>query len=74
MERKLATIMAIDLVGYSRLMSVNEEGVIERLKTIRTEIIDPLIAENGGRIVKTMGDGLLLEFPSVVAATDGTNA
>ncbi len=67
-ERRLAAIVSADVVGYSRLMGVDESGTIAALKSHRTELIDPLIAEHGGRIVKTMGDGLLLEFPSVVEA------
>ena len=69
MDRRLTTILAADLVGYSRLMATDEEGVIARLRAARAEVIDPALAEAGGRIVKTMGDGLLLEFPSIVAAT-----
>jgi adenylate cyclase len=67
--RRLAAIVAADVVGYSRLIGADEEGTLEALKGHRQELIDPLIAEHGGRIVKTMGDGLLLEFPSVVDAT-----
>ena len=68
MERRLTTILAADLVGYSRLMAADEEGVIARLRAARAEVIDPALAEAGGRIVKTMGDGLLVEFTSPVAA------
>ncbi len=68
-QRRLAAIVSVDVVGYSRLMGVDEIGTLETLRTHRTELIDALIAEHGGRIVKTMGDGLLLEFPSVVQAT-----
>ena len=68
-ERRLAAIVSADVVGYSRLMGVDEDGTLAALRTHRVELIDPKIAEHGGRIVKTMGDGLLLEFPSVVAAT-----
>ena len=68
MERRLAAILAADMVGYSRLMGVDEEGTIERQRIHRTALIDPEIASHGGRIVKTMGDGLLVEFPSVVDA------
>ena len=68
LKRKLTTIMATDMVGYSRLMAADEEGVIARLHEFRAELLDPAIEENGGRIVKTMGDGLLLEFASPVAA------
>jgi adenylate cyclase len=65
----LAAIVSADVVGYSRLMGVDEIGTLAVLRAHRTELIDPLISEHGGRIVKTMGDGLLLEFPSVVDAT-----
>ena len=67
-QRRLAAIVSADVVGYSRLMGVDETGTLDALRKHRTEIIDPLIAQQGGRIVKTMGDGLLLEFPSVVDA------
>jgi adenylate cyclase len=67
-ERRLTTIMAADLVGYSRLMAADEEGTISRLRDARTYVIDPAIMEGGGRIVKTMGDGLLVDFPSPVLA------
>jgi len=68
MDRRLTTILAADLVGYSRLMAADEEGVIARLRDARAEVVDPALAEAGGRIVKTMGDGLLVEFGSPVAA------
>jgi adenylate cyclase len=68
MARKLAAIIAADVVGYSRLMSADEAGTLAALKTHRRELIDPKIAEHQGRIVKTTGDGLLIEFPSVVEA------
>lgn len=68
MERRLTTILAADLVGYSRLMAADEEGVIRRLRAARAEVVDPALAEAGGRIVKTMGDGLLVELASPVAA------
>jgi TolB-like protein len=67
-QRKLAAILAADVAGYSRLMGVDEEGTLARLKTLRAELIDPAIAEHHGRIVKTTGDGLLVEFASVVDA------
>jgi adenylate cyclase len=67
-ERKLAAIVAADVAGYSRLMGVDEEGTLARLKAHRRELIDPKIAEHHGRIVKTTGDGLLIEFASVVDA------
>jgi TolB-like protein/class 3 adenylate cyclase len=66
--RRLAAILAADVAGYSRLMGVDEEGTLERLKALRRELVDPKIAEHHGRIVKTTGDGLLVEFPSVVDA------
>ena len=66
--RHLAAILATDVAGYSRLMGADEEGTLERLKAHRRQLIDPKIAEHGGRIVKTTGDGLLAEFPSVVDA------
>jgi TolB-like protein/class 3 adenylate cyclase len=67
-ERRLAAIMAVDVVGYSRLMGADEEGTLAALKAIRSELGDPKIAEHRGRIVKTTGDGLLVEFASVVDA------
>jgi len=66
--RRLAAILAADVAGYSRLMGADEEGTLERLKALRRELIDPKIAEHHGRIVKTTGDGLLVEFASVVDA------
>src|SRR5438309_6412675 len=66
--RRLAAILAADVAGYSRLMGADEEGTLERLKALRRELIDPKIAEHKGRIVKTTGDGLLVEFASVVDA------
>jgi class 3 adenylate cyclase len=67
-ERRLAAILAADVVAYSRLMGADEEGTLERLKSIRRQLIDPKIREHRGRIVKTTGDGILAEFPSVVDA------
>jgi adenylate cyclase len=66
--RRLAAILAADVAGYSRLMGEDEEGTLERLKALRREILDPKIAEHRGRIVKTTGDGMLVEFASVVDA------
>jgi TolB-like protein len=66
--RRLAAILAADVAGYSRLMGADEEGTHERLKALRHELVDPKIAEHHGRIVKTTGDGMLVEFPSVVDA------
>ncbi|MCP4329070.1 MAG: tetratricopeptide repeat protein [Alphaproteobacteria bacterium] len=68
MIRRLAAILAADVVGYSRLVGADEEGTLARFKALREELIDPAIARHDGRIVKTMGDGVLVEFPSVVDA------
>ncbi len=68
MERRLAAILAADVVGYSRLMELDEAGTLTALKARREELIDPAIAEHRGRIVKLMGDGTLVEFASVVDA------
>jgi TolB-like protein len=67
-DRRLAAILAADVAGYSRLMGADEEGTLERLKALRRELIDPRIAGHRGRIVKTTGDGMLVEFASVVDA------
>ena len=67
-ERRLAAILAADVAGYSRLIEADEEGTLGRLKLLRAGIVDPKIAEHRGRIVKTTGDGLLVEFASVVDA------
>src|SRR5271170_3919500 len=67
-ERRLAAILAADVAGYSRLMGVDEEGTLRRLNAHRGQLLDPKISEHHGRIVKTTGDGLLAEFPSVVDA------
>jgi TolB-like protein/class 3 adenylate cyclase/pimeloyl-ACP methyl ester carboxylesterase len=66
--RRLAAILAADVVGYSRLMGADEEGTLAALNAIRRQLVDPKLAEFGGRLVKTTGDGLLVEFPSVVQA------
>src|SRR5215469_16297117 len=66
--RRLAAILAADVAGYSRLMGTDEEGTLERLRALRTELIDPSIAAHKGRLVKTTGDGLLAEFGSTVDA------
>jgi class 3 adenylate cyclase len=66
--RRLAAILTADVAGYSRLMGADEEGTLDRLKALRHELFDPKIAEPRGRIVKTTGDGLLVEFASVVDA------
>ena len=68
MERRLAAILAADMVGYSRLMAVDEAGTLARQNALRRELIDPKIAEYGGHLVKATGDGVLVEFPSVVDA------
>lgn len=67
-DRRLAAILAADVAAYSRLIGGDEEGTLAALKAIRAELIDPKIAEHRGRIVKTTGDGLLVEFASVVDA------
>ena len=67
-ERRLAAILAADVAGYSRLIGEDEGGTLGRLRSIRAEVIDPRIAEHRGRLVKTTGDGLLVEFASVVDA------
>src|SRR5215831_11617892 len=64
--RRLAAILAADVAGYSRLIGADEQGTLERLRAIRTELIDPSIAAHNGRVVKTTGDGLLAEFGSTV--------
>ena len=68
--RRLAAILAADVAGYSRLMGADEEGTLERLKALRRELVDPKIAEHRGRIVKTTGDGLLVEFAT--GCSDGS--
>src|SRR5436190_17477673 len=68
MERRLTAILAADVVGYSRLMGADEAATLAALKKLRTNLIDAKIAEHQGRIVKLMGDGILVEFPSVVNA------
>ena len=67
-ERRLAAILAADVVGYSRLIECDEAGTLERLKTVRRELIEPILARHEGRIVKLMGDGALVEFPSASEA------
>src|SRR5689334_21161770 len=68
MEHRLAAVLAADMVGYSRLMELDERGTLARLRTHRIELIDPAIAKNQGRIIKTTGDGMLVEFQSVADA------
>ena len=67
-ERRLAAILAADVAGYSRLMGGDEEGTLAQLKAVRKALVDPKIAEHRGRIVKTTGDGMLVEFASAVDA------
>ena len=64
--RKLAAILAADVAGYSLLTGLDEEGTLERLRNLRRELINPTISLHRGRVVKTTGDGILIEFPSVV--------
>jgi adenylate cyclase len=66
--RRLAAILAADMVGYSRLMESDETGTLARLKTHRVELVDPAIVKNKGRMIKTTGDGMLVEFQSVADA------
>jgi adenylate cyclase len=68
MARRLAAILAADVVGYSRLMGADEAGTLAALRAVRREFIEPNIAEHHGRVVKLMGDGALVEFGSVVDA------
>ena len=67
-QRRLAAVLAADVVGYSRLMEADEVGTLAQLKTLRKEVFDPKLAEHNGRIVKTTGDGVLVEFASAVDA------
>jgi adenylate cyclase len=67
-QRRLAAILAADIVGYSRLMEADEAGTLARVKALRAELLHPKVAAYGGRIVKTTGDGALIEFPSAVDA------
>jgi len=70
-ERRLAAVLAADVAGYSRLMGSDEEGTLARLKAVRKSLVDPVIASHRGRIVKTTGDGMLVEFASAVDAVRG---
>ncbi len=72
--RRLAAILAADVVGYSRLMGEDEAGTLAALRAHRAEVFDPVIAKRGGRLVKLMGDGALVEFPSVVEAVEAALA
>ena len=73
-ERRITAILAADVAGYSRLMAADEEGTLAALKTVRREVADPKIKEHRGRIVKTTGDGLLVEFSSAVEPVRGAVA
>ncbi|HSF96778.1 MAG TPA: adenylate/guanylate cyclase domain-containing protein [Thermohalobaculum sp.] len=68
MERRLAAVLAADMAGYSRLMGIDEQGTLTRLRTHQVELINPAIAKNHGKIIKTTGDGMLVEFQSVADA------
>src|SRR6476659_7569935 len=70
MERRLAAIVAADVVGYSRLMGEDEPGTVAAVAAVREDVIKPAIAARGGRLVKSMGDGFLREFPSAVQAIE----
>jgi TolB-like protein/class 3 adenylate cyclase len=70
-DRRLAAVLAADVAGYSRLMAADEEGTLARLKAVRKSLVDPTIAKHRGRIVKTTGDGMLVEFASAVDAVRG---
>src|SRR5262245_46360172 len=70
MDRRLAAILSADVVGYSRLMGIDETGTLTALRAHRSELIDPTIAEHKGRIVKLIGDGLLIEFVSAIDAVE----
>src|SRR5262245_42516169 len=70
LQRKLVAILAGDMVGYSRLIEIDEAGTLARLKAHRLELIDPSITKNNGRIIKTTGDGMLVEFASAVDAAE----
>ncbi len=74
MERRLAAILIADVVGYSRLMGAEEEETLVRLKAHRDEVADPAIAKHKGRIVKLMGDGMLVEFASVATSASSSYA
>ena len=69
-HRKLASIVAADVAGYSRLMARDEAGTIDAVRALKTELIEPVVTQHGGRVVKTMGDGFLMEFASVVDSVE----
>ncbi|MGH6805244.1 MAG: adenylate/guanylate cyclase domain-containing protein, partial [Ensifer adhaerens] len=66
--RRLAAILAADIVGYTRLMAADEQGTLARLKSLRRDVLEPRARQHGGRIFKTIGDGVLVEFTSAVDA------
>ena len=68
MQRRLAAIVAADVAGYSRLIGQDEEGTLTAMRALRSEVIDPLLAQHGGRVANTAGDSLLIEFPNAVEA------
>ena len=70
MGRRLAAILAADVVGFSKAMSEDEAGTLARLKAQRAELFDPMVSKHNGRIIKLMGDGTLVEFASVVEAVE----
>src|SRR2546428_6580654 len=70
MQRRLTAILSADVAGYSGLMETDEAGTLERLKVNRSRIFDPYVTSHGGRVVKLMGDGALVEFGSVFAAVN----
>lgn len=74
MERKLAAILAADVVGYSSLMAKDEAGTMSALRAHRADVFDPAVTDHGGRIVKLMGDGALVEFSSAVNAVQAAVA
>ena len=74
MERRLSAIMSADVVGYSRLMGANEVGTLMALKACRSEAIEPAVQAQGGRVFKLVGDGVLVEFSSVVNAVECATA
>ena len=67
-KRRLSAILAADVVGYSRLITIDETGTLAALTSLRKNLVNPKISEHNGRIVKLTGDGILIEFPSVVSA------
>src|SRR5437763_14756893 len=73
-ERRIAVVLCADVVGYSRLMGSDEEGTLAALNSVRRDIVDPNIADYRGRIVRSMGDGLLVEFNSVIDAVQCATA